>query len=70
MIEQTKRPGIPVLASDRGAVRETIGDGDLLVPVPARYTPETTDVRSPEEVEYRRQRCQSFPAASSVGMQV
>ena len=43
--------GIPVLASDRGALPETIGDGGHLFPIPARYSPDTTDVPTPEEVE-------------------
>ena len=43
--------GIPVLASDRGALPETIGDGGHLFPIPARYTPHTTDVPTAEEVE-------------------
>jgi hypothetical protein len=43
--------GIPVLASNRGALPEIVGDGGLLFDIPARYTPETTDVPSAEEVE-------------------
>ena len=33
--------GIPVLASNRGALPETIGDAGFLFDIPARYTPET-----------------------------
>ena len=43
--------GIPVLASNRGALPETIGDAGLLFDIPARYTPETHDVPTAEEVE-------------------
>ena len=43
--------GIPVLASDRGALGETLGHDGLLFDIPARYTPQTTDVPTAEEVE-------------------
>ena len=47
--------GIPVLASNRGALPETIGDAGFLFDIPAKYTPETRDVQVPrptaEEVE-------------------
>jgi glycosyltransferase involved in cell wall biosynthesis len=43
--------GIPVLASDRGGLPETLGDAGFLFPIPARYTPETTDVPTAAEVE-------------------
>jgi glycosyltransferase involved in cell wall biosynthesis len=43
--------GIPVLASKLGALPETIGDAALLIDIPARYTPETREVPSAEEVE-------------------
>ncbi len=43
--------GIPVLASNRGALPETIGDAGFLFDVPARYTPETPEVPMAEEVE-------------------
>ncbi len=42
--------GIPVLASNRGALPETIGDSGFLFDIPARYTPETRDVPTAEEV--------------------
>lgn len=42
--------GIPVLASNRGALPEVVGEGGMLFDIPARYTPETTDVPSAEEV--------------------
>ena len=55
--------GIPVLASNRGALPETIGGsplpnplpegegtGGFLFDIPARYTPETRDVPTAEEV--------------------
>jgi glycosyltransferase involved in cell wall biosynthesis len=43
--------GIPVLASNRGGLPETIGDAGLVLDVPARYTPDTRDVPTAEEVE-------------------
>ena len=43
--------GVPVVASDRGALPETVGEGGLLLKIPDRYTPETTDVPTAEEVE-------------------
>ena len=42
--------GIPVLASNRGALPETIGDAGFLFDIPARYTPETREVPTAEEV--------------------
>jgi glycosyltransferase involved in cell wall biosynthesis len=43
--------GIPVLASNRGGLPETIGDAAPLIEIPARYTPETLDLPAAEEVE-------------------
>ena len=43
--------GIPVLASTRGALPETLGDAGFLFDVPARYTPESGMVLTTEEVE-------------------
>jgi hypothetical protein len=43
--------GIPVLASNRGGLPETIGDAAPLMEIPARYTPETLDLPTAEEVE-------------------
>ncbi len=43
--------GIPVLASDRGALPGTIGDAGFLFDIPARYTSETRKVPMAEEVE-------------------
>jgi glycosyltransferase involved in cell wall biosynthesis len=43
--------GIPVLASNRGGLPETIGDAAPVLDVPARYTPETLDLPTAEEVE-------------------
>jgi glycosyltransferase involved in cell wall biosynthesis len=54
--------GIPVLASNRGGLPETIGirphpgplpegEGGFLFDIPARYTPETRDIPAAEEVE-------------------
>jgi glycosyltransferase involved in cell wall biosynthesis len=43
--------GIPVLASNRGGLPETIGDAGFLFDIPARYTPETRDLPTAEEIE-------------------
>ena len=43
--------GIPVLASNRGGLPETIGDAGFLFDIPANYTPETRDLPTAEEVE-------------------
>ena len=43
--------GIPVLASNRGGLPETIGDAATTIDIPARYTPETRDVPTAAEVE-------------------
>ncbi|MGO8746316.1 MAG: radical SAM protein [Thermoguttaceae bacterium] len=43
--------GIPVLASNRGSLPEIVGAGGLLFDIPARYTPETHDVPTSDEVE-------------------
>jgi glycosyltransferase involved in cell wall biosynthesis len=43
--------GIPVLASNRGALPETVGDGGILFDIPECYTPETRLVPTPQEVE-------------------
>jgi glycosyltransferase involved in cell wall biosynthesis len=42
--------GIPVLASDRGALPEVVGAGGTCLPIPARITPETRTPPSAEEV--------------------
>ena len=42
--------GIPVLASDRGGLPETLGDSGFVLPVPARYTPATRELPTPREV--------------------
>lgn len=42
--------GLPVLASDRGALPETLGDAGLLLPVPDRYTPESPAVPTARDV--------------------
>ncbi len=42
--------GIPVIASDRGALPEVIGDGGLTLPIPPRFTPESRFAPPAEEV--------------------
>jgi len=42
--------GIPVLASDRGALPETLGDSGFVLPVPPRYTPEGRAIPTAREV--------------------
>jgi glycosyltransferase involved in cell wall biosynthesis len=43
--------GIPVLASNRGALPETLGEAGFLFDIPARYTPQTDAVPEAAEVE-------------------
>jgi glycosyltransferase involved in cell wall biosynthesis len=43
--------GIPVLASNRGALPDTVGQGGFIFDIPACYTPDTRIVASAEEVE-------------------
>ncbi|MDZ7617442.1 MAG: glycosyltransferase, partial [Patescibacteria group bacterium] len=43
--------GIPVLASNRGALPATVSDGGFLFDIPACYTPQTRDVPTADEVE-------------------
>jgi len=42
--------GIPVLASTRGGLPETIGDGGLLFDIPPRFTPATREMPAADEV--------------------
>jgi glycosyltransferase involved in cell wall biosynthesis len=42
--------GIPVLASNRGSLPEIVGQGGLLFDIPAKYTPKTCEIPSPDEV--------------------
>ena len=42
--------GIPVLASDRGALPETLGDAGVTLPLPDHLTPESRHLPSPDEV--------------------
>ncbi|WP_165073863.1 glycosyltransferase [Paludisphaera rhizosphaerae] len=42
--------GLPVLASDRGALPEVVGDGGFVLPVPPRLTPSSTEPPTAEEV--------------------
>jgi glycosyltransferase involved in cell wall biosynthesis len=42
--------GVPVLASDRGALPETLGDAGFVLHVPGRYTPDSAEVPTAGEV--------------------
>ncbi|MFI5456414.1 MAG: glycosyltransferase [Isosphaerales bacterium] len=42
--------GIPVLASDRGALPETLGDAGFVVTIPERYTPASAAIPTAREV--------------------
>lgn len=41
--------GIPVVASDRGALPETLGNAGVVLPLPDRLTPATRELPTPEE---------------------
>ena len=43
--------GIPVLASNRGGLSETVGDAGLLFDIPARCMPESREAPTAEEVQ-------------------
>ena len=43
--------GVPVVASNRGGLPETVGNASILLDIPARYTQETRDIPTAEEVE-------------------
>ena len=43
--------GIPVLGADRGALPETLGDGGIVLPIPPRLTPATSELPTAAEVE-------------------
>ncbi len=74
--------GIPILASRRGALPETLAQAGFLLDIPARYTPETRLVPSAEEVApwidtlvrlwddaefYEKERCRCLAAAEAWG---
>ena len=42
--------GIPVLASDRGALPETLGNAGFVFTIPERYTPHSLEIPSAREV--------------------
>lgn len=42
--------GIPVIASDRGALPETLGDAGVVLPLPDRLTAATRSLPTPEEI--------------------
>ncbi len=43
--------GIPVLASNRGGLPETVGDGGFILDIPSKYTEFTSEVPTADEVE-------------------
>ena len=43
--------GVPVIASDRGALPETLGEAGIVLPLPDRLTPATRFLPTAEEVE-------------------
>ena len=43
--------GVPVVASNRGALPETVGDAGLILDIPQCYQPQTTLLPSAEEVQ-------------------
>ena len=43
--------GIPALCSDRGALPEIVGDPNLVLPIPQRFTPASRAIPSPKETE-------------------
>ena len=43
--------GIPVVASDRGALPETLGDAGLCLPIPGRHTPESRTAPTAAELK-------------------
>ncbi len=43
--------GIPVLASNRGALPEIVGNGGELFDIPAQYTPETRTIPTADEIQ-------------------
>jgi glycosyltransferase involved in cell wall biosynthesis len=43
--------GIPVIASTRGGLPETIGNAGALIDIPARYSPDTRELPTAEEVQ-------------------
>ena len=51
VVMEAMHNGIPVLASNRGGLPETIGDAGFLFDIPARYTPDTRGVPTAAEVE-------------------
>jgi glycosyltransferase involved in cell wall biosynthesis len=42
--------GIPVLASDRGALPETLGDAGFVLTIPERFNPHSTEIPAPRDV--------------------
>ena len=43
--------GVPIIASNRGAIPETVQDAGILLDIPSKYTPNSKIVPSPEELQ-------------------
>ncbi|MGN0930089.1 MAG: glycosyltransferase family 4 protein, partial [Thermoguttaceae bacterium] len=43
--------GVPIIASNRGAIPETVQDAGILLDIPSKYTPISKIVPSPEELQ-------------------
>ena len=51
VVAEAMAAGVPVVASNRGALPETVGDAGLILDIPQCYQPQTTLLPSAEEVQ-------------------
>ena len=51
VVAEAMAAGVPVVASNRGALPETVGDAGLILDIPRIYQPQTTLLPSAEEVQ-------------------
>ena len=51
VVAEAMAAGVPVVASNRGALPETVGDAGLILDIPQIYQPQTTILPSAEEVQ-------------------
>ena len=51
VVAEATAAGVPVVASNRGALPETVGDAGLILDIPQIYQPQTTLLPSAEEVQ-------------------